>query len=163
MSGTLNIGFFEINTDSIGLNQIEDVVITSESHNDLIRFNDNATDPTYTDGFVNKSGIQINEVDDINVSSTPPHNSLFAYNDNAVISSIVDGWIDRVITDILTSFQVNIEGLINIELSLRRGRQGNPALSDMVAFTGENVGTTTNSGSTSGIVSHGNNLSLIHI
>ena len=59
MSGTLNIGFFEINTDSIGLNQIEDVVITSETHNDLIRFNDNATDPTYTDGFVNKSGIQI--------------------------------------------------------------------------------------------------------
>ena len=161
MSGTLSVGLFEVTTDSIGLNQVEDVVITSETHNDLIRFNENATDPTYTDGFVNKSGIQISEVDDINVSSTPPHNSLFAYNDNAVISSVVDGWIDRVITDILTSFQVTIEGLINIELSLRRGRQGNPALSDMVAFTGENVGTTTNTGSTSGIVSHGNN-NILH-
>ena len=75
MSGTLSIGVFEINTDSIVLNQIEDVFIISETHNDLIRFNENATDPTYTDGFVNKSGIQISEVDDINVSSTPPHNS----------------------------------------------------------------------------------------
>ena len=70
MSGTLSVGLFEVTTDSIGLNQIEDVVITSETHNDLIRFNENATDPTYTDGFVNKSGIQISEVDDINVSST---------------------------------------------------------------------------------------------
>jgi len=59
MSGTLSVGLFEVTTDSIGLNQIEDVVITSETHNDLIRFNDNATDPTYTDGFVNKSGIEI--------------------------------------------------------------------------------------------------------
>ena len=38
MSGTLSVGLFEVNTDSIGLNQIEDVVITSETHNDLIRF-----------------------------------------------------------------------------------------------------------------------------
>ena len=48
MSGTLSVGLFEVTTDSIGLNQIEDVVITSETHNDLVRFNDNATDPTYT-------------------------------------------------------------------------------------------------------------------
>ena len=49
MSGTLNIGMFQVTEDSIGLNQIEDVVITSETHNDLIRFNDNATDPvSYT-------------------------------------------------------------------------------------------------------------------
>ena len=135
MSGTLNIGFFEINTDSIGLNQMEDVFITSETHNDLIRFNDNATDPTYTDGFVNKSGIQISEVDDINVSSTPPHNSLFSYNDNSVISSIVDGWIEKSINDILGDFQITVDGLVNIQLSIRLGRQGNPALSDMVAFT----------------------------
>ena len=94
MSGILSVGLFQVTEDSIGLNQIEDVVITSETHNDLIRFNDNATDPTYTDGFVNKSGLEINEVDDINVSSTPDHNSLFTYNDNAVISSVVDGWIE---------------------------------------------------------------------
>ena len=48
MSGTLSVGLFEVTTDAIGLNQIEDVVITSETHNDLVRFTDNATDPTYT-------------------------------------------------------------------------------------------------------------------
>ena len=160
MSGTLSVGLFEVTTDSIGLNQIEDVVITSETHNDLVRFNDNATDPTYTDGFVNKSGIQINEVDDINVSSNPTHNSLFTYNDSNFVSSIVDGWIEKSINDILDDFQITVDGLVNIQLSIRRGRQGDPALSDSVAFLDDTTGT---GGFTMGIASCGDNLSLIHI
>ena len=154
MSGTLSVGLFEVTTDSIGLNQIEDVVITSETHNDLVRFNDNATDPTYTDGFVNKSGIQINEVDDINVSSNPTHNSLFTYNDSNFVSSIVDGWIEKSINDILDDFQITVDGLVNIQLSIRRGRQGDPALSDSVAFLDDTTGT---GGFTMGIASCGDN------
>ena len=158
MAGTLVTGKFSIwsltvSDDSIGLNQIEDVTITTESHNDVLRFNDNITDPTFTDGFVNKS-FGIENVDDINVSSTSTHNTIMTFNDNSIVSEIVDGWINKVITDIITGFQITIEGLVNIELSLTRGREGNPGLSDSVAFADESTG---NGGFTMGIASAGDN------
>jgi len=142
VTGIVTCGSFETTTDSIGLDQVEDVVISTEVHNEFIRFNDNATDPTYTDGFVNKApGIE--SVDDINVLSTSAHNQIMTFNDNAIDSSIVDGWIDKNIGDLLTGLQVTVEGLVNIDLSINRGRQGNPGLSDCVAFDDTLIGSDT--------------------
>lgn len=142
-TGTISLsGRLDVTEDSIAIDQLEDVVIATEVHNDVVRFNDSATDPSYVDGYVNKT-FELNTADDIIASSIPPHDSLLAYNDNLVDSSIADGWIEKKPADLLTGFTVTVEGLVNIGLSLRRGRDGNPALSDCVAFSDDLIGADT--------------------
>lgn len=121
-------------TTGPNIDKIEDVVITTQVHNNVIRFNEETTDPTYVDGFVNKTS-NIETVSDVNSSLTPSHNTLFSYNDNLVDNSAISGWKEKTISELLESFQVTVEGLIAIRQSLRRGIQGHPALSDQVAFT----------------------------
>ena len=43
MSGILNVGSFVTTEDSFSLDQLEDVVIASETHQDVLRFNDAIT------------------------------------------------------------------------------------------------------------------------
>ena len=143
LTGIVSCGSFETTTNSIGLDHIEDVVISPEVHNEFIRFNDSVTDPTYTDGFVNKTQEGIESADDVNVLATSAHNQLMTFNDNSIESSIADGWIDKSIDDLLTGLQVTVEGLVNISLSINRGREGNPGLSDCVAFDDTLIGADT--------------------
>lgn len=134
------------------LNQLEDVEIVSEQHNNIFRFNDSVTDPVYSDGFVNKTFQSIENVTDVISSSNPNHDQLFTYNNNIIENSIATGWVEKNITDIIESFQVTIEGLIAIKQSLRNGLNGNCGLSDCVAFTDR-----VENGNTMTIGSAGNN------
>ena len=143
MSGILNVGSFLTTEDSFSLDQLQDVSITLENHQNVLRFNDAITDPSFSDGFVGKPPVGIESVDDVNVLATSDHNSLFTFNDNLIDSSIVDGWTAKNVNDLLTGLQVTVEGLVNIDLSKRRGREGNPGLSDAVMFDDTLIGTDT--------------------
>ena len=149
-SGTLNVN--SLVASEIGtLNQFEDTSLSTETHQEFLAYNDSGIDPSSGDGFVNKN-MAIENLNNVISSSTPNNDVLLTYNDTAVDSSNATGWIGKKVSDILESFQVTVEGLVTIGMSLDRGRKGNVAVTDCVAFTGDLVG-----GNTMSLASCGDN------
>lgn len=133
-SGMVIINNVVSETDAMNLTQMGDTVILTETHNNVLRFNESTIDPIYSDGYINKS-FPVETLEDVNTDSNPDHNNLFCFNNSISDPSIADGWTQKTISVLLESFQVTIEGLVAIKQSLRRGKNGNPGTSDCVIFS----------------------------
>lgn len=135
-----------VSAKSISLGRIEDVDLTGEANNHLLLRNETVEDAAYADGFVNKERETVALLENVNTADTPNHNQLFTY------SALVSSWTDNTLSDLLDSFEVTVEGLVSIQRSIQKGLQGNPGLSDLVAFTD-----VVENGFTMGICSAGDN------
>lgn len=132
-SGTLNVNSL-VATEIGTLTQFEDTDLSTETHQEFLSFNDSLTDGTHGDGFVNKN-MAIENLNAVISSTSPINDTLLTYNDNSVNSLIATGWVEKKVSDILESFQVTVEGLVTIGMSVTRGEKGNVAATDCVAFT----------------------------
>lgn len=150
-TGTVSFNECFVGDAAMGLDQLEDVSVAAV-HGAVLLYNESSEDAAYADGFVAKPTDEVGLLGDVNVAQAPAHNQLFAYNDSGTDSSQVSGWADKKLSELLGGFQVTVEGLVSIQNSVRNGLSGNPALSDMVAFTD-----VLESGFTMGISSCGDN------
>ena len=134
MTSTVTTGSIVVTTDSLQLDQLEDVIIGTEAHNEYVTFNDNAIDGAYVDGWVPKSHI-LEDNTNVNTLTVPDHNDLFVWNNVTQDANFASDWVNKKITDLIQGLQVTVEGIVAIENAKTLGRDGNPGLSDMVAFT----------------------------
>ena len=151
-SGTVSFNEIVIETEAMVLEQLTDVTIGTELHNNVLTYNEVAQDAGFVEGFVNKDK-EIITLGNFTAAETPVHDQLLVYHDNTVDSSQVSGWSDKTVSELLGTFQVTVEGLVAIAKSKKNGETGNPGLSDMVAFTDS----TAESGFTMAISSCGDN------
>jgi len=151
MTSTVSASSIVSVSDSIALDQLIDVIITAETHEEYLSFNVNATDGAYPDGWVPKTH-EILDMVNVDAAVTPLHNSLLVWNNSVVDPLFTDSWIDRPITSLIQGLTVTVEGIVAIQNSKLLGRSGNPGLTDMVAFTD-----TLTSGITCGMGSAGDN------
>ena len=150
-TSTASCGSVVVVSDSINLDQLVDVIIATETHDEYMSFNDNATDGAFPDGWVPKTR-EITDVSNLNADLVPSHNNLLAWNDVVQDSTFAADWVNKTINDLLQTMQVTVDGIVSIANSKRSGRSGNPGLTDMVAFTDS-----LENGVTIGIGSSGNN------
>jgi len=140
-----------VTSDSLNLDQLIDVIIATETHEEYVSFNVNATDGAFPDGWVPKTHA-ILDMANVDAAITPLHNSLLVWNNSVVDPLFTDAWIDRPVISLIEGLTVTVEGLLAIQNSKIIGRSGNPGLTDMVAFTGTLV-----NGFTCGMGSAGDN------
>jgi len=151
MTSTASCTEIVVTTDSINLDHLIDVTIATETHEEYISFNDNATDGAFPDGWVPKTH-EFLDMTNVNASVAPLHNALLVWNEVAQDATYSANWVDKPITDLLQGLVVTVDGLVAITNSKKIGRSGNPGLTDMVAFTATLI-----NGVTMGIGSSGNN------
>ena len=133
-TGTVSFNEILLETEAMSLDQLTDVTIGTELHNNVLTYNEVAQDAGFAEGFVNKDK-EIITLGNFTAAETPVHDQLLVYHDNAIDSSEVSGWSDKTVSQLLGSFQVTVEGLVAISNSKKKGKDGNAGLSDMVAFT----------------------------
>ena len=151
MTSTASCSVVVATSDSINFNQLIDVNIATETHEEYISFNDNATDGAFPDGWVPKTH-EILDMTNVDAAIAPLHNSLLVWNNSVADPLFPDAWIDKPIISIIEDLSVTVEGIVAIQTSTLKGRSGNPGLTDMVAFTD-----TLTNGFTCGMGSAGNN------
>ena len=149
MTGCCIVNLCKVVEDSFTLSEIVDTALSNENetHGDILMVND-------SNEFVNQNSISLTKLRNIGLVEgvDPPHNSLFAYNNVKTDGNFNEGWVSKAIFDLLQSFQVTVEGLVIIDMNKTKGRQGNIAATDCVAFTD-----TVENGFTMAISSCGNN------
>lgn len=133
-SSTASCSSVVVASDSIALEQLTDVDVPSETHNEYASFNVNATDPSFVDGWVPKLH-SVYDATNMNADLTPAHNDLLVWNETAQDPSFAANWVNKKITDLIQGLQVTVDGIVAIENARVTGREGNPGLTDMVAFT----------------------------
>ena len=105
MTSTVTTGSIVVTTDSLQLDQLEDVIIGTETHNEYVTFNDNAIDGAYVDGWVPKSHI-LEDNTNVNTLTVPDHNDLFVWNNVTQDANFSSDWVNKKITDLIQGLQV---------------------------------------------------------
>lgn len=150
-TGTCSVSALKVTDVAQRITQIQDTALGAETHENVLAFDDSGADGAHGDGFVNKT-LALNDLDQVVPAVVPPHDTLLTFNDVSVDTGFASGWVGKSVTDILENFQVTVEGLVLIELNKIKGRSGNTAMTDCVAFTD-----TVDNGNTMGIGSCGDN------
>ena len=136
MSGTLSTRYVVINQDSGFLDQFTDVIITTPSHDQTIKYD--------TTNWVNSS-ISLNDLSDVQLTSV-------SHDDVLVWNATTSTWENAKLTSLLTQLDGVVNGIVAVKLSVFIGERGDSAKSLSVAFTDD-----VESGFTMSIGSHGDN------
>lgn len=142
-SGSCNLGQIGVNQHASKLSQIKDTALSltdgTPSHGSMLVYNDRTSTDSISSasGFVRKLHVSLTDLGGIalNPDVEPKHQSVLAYNQNIVDETFDEGWVSKSVSDLLESFQVTVEGLVIIGLNKEKGRRGNTAVTDCVAFT----------------------------
>lgn len=151
MTSTVSCSSVVVASDSIALEQLTDVEVPAETHNEYASFNVNATDPAFADGWVPKIH-SVYDASNMNADLVPAHNDLLVWNETSQDANFAADWVNKKITDLIQGLQVTVDGIVSIENARVKGREGNPGLTDAVAFTDDLT-----NGVTLGMGSAGNN------
>lgn len=125
MSGSVSTGSLVIGEDSEFLGNLTDVVITSVSHDNTIKYD--------STNWVN-STISLNDLSDTNLNS-------LSHNDVLIWNETTGQWQNGKLTSLLTELEAVVNGVVSIKLSIYVGREiGDSAKSLCVTFTDETEG-----------------------
>ncbi len=119
MLGTISSRSITIVDDSMVLNQFKDVVITSPSHNQTIKYD--------STNWVN-SELTLQELGDMGITSV-------SHNDVLIWNSTTDRWENGKLASLLTTLEAVVNGIVAIKLSVYIGEVGDSAKALSVAFT----------------------------
>lgn len=119
MSGTVSTRLVVINQDSGFLNQLSDVVTTSASHNQTIKYD--------SSNWIN-SEVSMQELGDVTLTSV-------SHNDVLIWNSASNIWENGKLSSLLTTLEAVVSGIVTIKLSVFIGEQGDSAKAVSVAFT----------------------------
>lgn len=122
MSGTVSSGKVEINEDSMLLNQFKDVVITSPSHDQTIKYD------SISSNWVNSAMFTLQELGDMSLTSV-------SHNDVLIWNSTTNAWENGKLASLLTTLEAVVNGIVAIKLSVYIGEIGDSAKAISVAFT----------------------------
>ena len=136
-SGTVSVGKLSVSSDSLSLNQLQDVSVSNAAHNDVLIYKDSAEDSSITTTGWYSSPFGLNDLHGVEVGTTTAvsHNEVLAYN--LTDSSVPQGWVNRNITSLFTGLETTISGIVNSANSVLRGKEGNSGLTDMVVMSSE--------------------------
>lgn len=119
MSGTLSTRLVVINDESSFLDQFDDVIITTASHDQTIKYD--------SMNWVNSS-ITLSNIDDMNIVAE-------SHNDILIWNSTLDQWENGKLSSLLSSLFEIVTGIVTIQISVFLGERGDAARSTCVAFT----------------------------
>lgn len=120
MSGTVSTRLVQINEASGFLNQLTDVVITTASHDQTIKYD--------STNWVNTT-VALSDLGDMNLSSV-------SHNDVLIWNSVSNAWENGKLTSLLTTLEAVVNGIVSIKLSVYIGEElGDSAKALAVAFT----------------------------
>ena len=121
MSGTVSSQMILINHDSLSLEQIKDVVLTSPSHDQIMR---------YLTNWRNSEMMSLQDLGDVEVTSV-------SHNDVLIWNSFINKWENGRLSSLLTTLEAVVNGIVAVKLSAYIGEIGDSARSVCVAFTDE--------------------------
>ena len=136
MSGVISTRSIVINEDSGSLDQFIDVIITSATHDQTIKYD--------STNWVNTT-VTLQELGDTDITS-------ISHNDVLIWNSTTSKWENGKLSSLLITLSEVVNGIVSIQLSVFIGEQGDPARSVCVAFTD-----TPENGATLAIASCGDN------
>lgn len=120
MSGTVSTRLVQINEASGFINQLLDVVITTASHDQTIKYD--------STNWVNTT-VALSDLGDMNLSSV-------SHNDVLIWNSVSNAWENGKLTSLLTTLEAVVNGIVSIKLSVYIGEElGDSAKALAVAFT----------------------------
>ena len=120
MSGVVATRYVIINEDSETLHHLTDVVITSATHDQTVKY-----DSTH---WVNTT-VALRDLGDMNLGSV-------AHNDVLIWNSATNKWENGKLTSLLTTLEATVNGIVSIKLSVYVGEElGDTAKALAVAFT----------------------------
>jgi len=132
--GTVNVGSIVVVNDSINMDQLVDVGATAPSHNDLIMYNDNATDAGFTDGWHAKP-ILLETFGNVETDTIPAHNEIIAWNDFATDPAYPTGWVNKNILTIFTELEPIVNSIVNVQKAFILAGEGQISKTEQVMFT----------------------------
>lgn len=121
MSGTLSTRLVVINEESGFLDQFTDVVITTASHDQTIKYESGSTN------WVNSS-ITLDDLADLDLTSV-------AQNDILIWNTSSSRWENGKLSSLLSTLGEVVNGIVSIKLSVFIGERGDSAQSLCVTFT----------------------------
>ena len=136
-SGTVSVGKITYVSDSLTLDQIEDVTAVTNVHNNVIIYKDNLVDPLFTTGW-HSNPLGIEDLTNVEVGTTNAvqHNEVVAYNDGTD-AAVEIGWVNRPITSLFTGLEATIEGIVASANAVIKGEEGDAGKTDMVMMTAD--------------------------
>lgn len=127
MSGTVSSRLVVVNQDSMVLDQFKDVIITSASHDQTIKYDSTS--------FVNIT-MSLSDLTDMSLNS-------LSHNDVLIWNSATNSWENGKLASLLTTLEAVVSGIVAVKLSLYTGETGNSAQAPCVAFTDDVEGSFT--------------------
>lgn len=122
MLGTFSSGMLVTNEDSLLLNQFNDVVITSPSHDQTVKYDE------ISSNWVNSAMFTLQDLGDVNISSV-------SHNDVLIWNAATNSWENGKLASLLTTLEAVVNGIVAIKLSVYIGEIGDSAKAISVAFT----------------------------
>lgn len=119
MPGKLCTQSIVVNEDSMSFNQFKNVVLTSASHDQAIKYD--------STNWVNAE-ISLLELSDMSLTS-------ISHNDVLVWNSSLNTWENGKLSSLLTTLEAVVNGIVAIKLSVYIGERGDSGKALSVAFT----------------------------
>ena len=122
MSGQVSSRMLVVNDDSLSLNQFKDVVITSPTHDQAIKYDLNSSN------WVNSEMLSLQDLGDMEITSV-------SHNDVLIWNSFSDKWENGKLSSLLTTLEAVVNGIVAVKLSAYVGEIGDSGKALAVAFT----------------------------
>ena len=119
MAGKICSRLVVVNEDSVVLDQFKDVIMTSPSHDQTIKYDSTS--------FVNLT-MSLSDLTDMSLSS-------LSHDDVLIWSSATNSWENGKLASLLTTLEAVVNGIVSIKLSVYVGETGDSARSVCVSFT----------------------------
>ena len=120
MSGTVSSGMVVINQDSLLLDEFKDVIVTTPSHDQTIKYD--------STNWLNSDTFSLQELGDMGITSV-------SHNDVLIWNSTTNAWENGKLASLLTTLESVVNGIVAIKLSVYIGEVGDSAKAISVAFT----------------------------
>lgn len=111
--GTVNVGRIVVAQDSLSMDQLTNVDAAAPSHNDVVMYNNNATDPGFTDGWHAKP-ILVESLGNVDSDAAPVHNEIMVWNGNATDPAYATAWVNKDITSVFNNLETIVQSIANV-------------------------------------------------